>query len=72
MNNKTELKDFSIITAGYGHYKVTYTSPKTGKKWSRTINNAPLIDSVFNTDQPKRKNLDQLKRLVKTFKPSIK
>lgn len=62
---KTELKDFSKKISSYGHYKVTYTSPKTGKKWSRTINNSSLLDSVFETENPKRKDLNQLKRLVK-------
>lgn len=62
---KTELKDFSKKISSYGHYKVTYTSPITGKQWSRIINNSTLLDSVFETESPKRKDLEQLKRLVK-------
>lgn len=30
MRAKTSIYDFSFIPSGYGHYKVTYTSPVTG------------------------------------------
>ena len=33
---KTELNDFTFTFSGHGHYKVTYTSPKTRKEWTRT------------------------------------
>ena len=62
---KTEITDFTFITAGYGHYKVTYTSPVTGKQWTKTTNNMPLIDATKNADEPKRKDLNELKRLLK-------
>lgn len=28
MRTKTSIYDFSFIPSGYGHYKVTYTSPR--------------------------------------------
>lgn len=62
---KTELTDFRFEFAGYGHYKVTYTSPAIGKQWSITTNNMPLIDATKNEDFPKRKDLESLKRLCK-------
>ena len=62
---KTEITDFTFITAGYGHYKVTYTSPVTGKQWTKTTNNMPLIDATKNADEPRRKDLNELKRLLK-------
>ena len=62
---KTKITDFTFITAGYGHYKVTYTSPVTGKQWTKTTNNMPLIDATKNADEPKRKDLNELKRLLK-------
>ena len=62
---KTEITDFTFITAGYGHYKVTYTSPVTGKRWTKTTNNMPLIDATKNADEPRRKDLNELKRLLK-------
>ena len=62
---KISISDFSFSPSGYGHYKVTYTSPVTGKVWSKTTNNMPLIDATKNADDPKRKDLEALKFLVK-------
>jgi hypothetical protein len=63
---KTELSDFTFKFVGYGHYKVTYTSPTTGKCWSKTTTNMPLIDATKNCDDyPKRCNLNQLKAICK-------
>lgn len=59
------LSDFRFIPTGYGHYKVTYTSPVTGKSWTATTNNMPLIDLTKNADEPKRKDLEKLRKLVK-------
>ena len=56
---------FSFSFAGYGHYKVTYTSPTNGKQWAKVTNNMPLIDATKNADEPKRKDLEELKYLVK-------
>ena len=65
MKTKISINDFSFSFSGYGHYKVTYTSPLTGKKWSTVTNNMPLIDATKNADEPKRKDLEELKYLVK-------
>ncbi|MFP4026054.1 MAG: hypothetical protein ACLFVR_16150 [Thiohalospira sp.] len=62
---KIQLSDFSFEFAGYGHYKVTYRSPVTFKEWSRTTNNMPLIDATKNSENPRRKDLEMLKYLVK-------
>lgn len=62
---KISISDFSFSPSGYGHYKVTYTSPVTGKTWSKTTSNMPLIDATKNADDPKRKDLEALKFLVK-------
>lgn len=32
MSTKTTIYDFDFEFAGYGHYKVTYTSPVTGEE----------------------------------------
>lgn len=64
---KTRKTDFSFKFAGYGHYKVTYTSPATQKKWSATLNDMRLVDSVLNVDEPRRKDLEELKRVVKFY-----
>lgn len=62
---KIELSDFSFEFAGYGHYKVTYTSPSTHRQWSTVTNNIPLIDDTKNEDEPKKKDLEALKRMCK-------
>ena len=62
---KTKLSDFSFTPSGYGHYKVTYTSPITGKSWTCTTNDMPLIDSTKNADDPKQSDLETLKRKCK-------
>lgn len=63
--NTISIHDFRFEFAGHGHYKVTYTSPKTGKQWRRTINDMTLIDNTKNADEPKKKDLERLKRYVK-------
>lgn len=65
MKTKIDINDFKFEFAGYGHYKVTYTSPKTSKQWSATINNMSLIDATKNAENPKRQDLEYLKKIVK-------
>lgn len=65
MQTKTQLSDFNFQFSGYGHYRVTYTSPATGKQWSTVISDMTLIDATKNADEPKRKDLEALKRLCK-------
>jgi hypothetical protein len=62
---KTTINHFDFLFAGHGHYKVTYTSPKTGKQWTRTTDNMPLIDATKNADYPKLKDLNSLKSFCK-------
>ena len=62
---KTQITDFNFIFAGHGHYRVVYTSPKTGKQWSIVTNNMPLIDLTKNEENPKRKDLETLKFICK-------
>ena len=65
--NQISISDFSFSFAGYGHYKVTYTSPVTGKKWQATTNNMLLIDATKNSESPKIKDLNQLKSMCKYY-----
>lgn len=66
MRAKTTINDFRFEFTGYGHYKVTYTSPTTGKQWTKTITDMPLIDATKNADdEPKRCDLETLKRVCK-------
>ena len=66
MKTKISLSDFSFSFSGYGHYRVTYTSPVTHKKWTKTTNDMPLIDATKNAEEPKQVNLVILKRLCKS------
>lgn len=62
---KTKITDFTFVPSGYGHYKVTYTSPTTGKQWTKITSNMPLIDATKNAEEPKQKDLNELKRFLK-------
>lgn len=62
---KIQLSDFNFLSSGYGHYKVTYTSPATGKQWSTTVSDMTIIDATKNADEPKRKDLEALRWLCK-------
>jgi len=59
------LSNFNFQFSGYGHYKVTYTSPNTGKNWTKTINDMTLIDATKNEDYPKQMDLKRLKKIIK-------
>lgn len=59
------MENFEFVFVGYGHYKVTYTSPKTGKRYSVTTYNMPLIDVTKNSNNPLKKNISDLKKLCK-------
>ena len=65
MKNKISISDFHFKFASYGHYTVTYTSPVTGKQWTRTITDMTIIDTTKNEDEPKTKDLNHLKKIVK-------
>lgn len=65
MKNSISIHDFTFEFNGYGHYKVTYVSPVTGKKWTSVVNDMTLIDATKNADNPKKVDLEMLKRLLK-------
>lgn len=65
MKATISIYDFDFIQSGFGHYKVTYTSPTTGKKWTTVTSNMMLIDATKNADEPKKKDLEALKSTVK-------
>ena len=62
---KISIYHFDFQFSGYGHYKVTYTSPKTGKQWTKTTDNMQLIDCTKNADYIKIKDLNRLKAVCK-------
>lgn len=65
MTQKISITDFSFKFSGYGHYKVTYQSPVTNKKWNKTTDNMPLIDETKNAEFPTQIALNELKRMCK-------
>lgn len=65
MKTKISIYDFSFLPSGYGHFKVTYTSPVTGKSWTKTTDDMQLIDATKNESNPKKCDLERLKRIAK-------
>lgn len=63
--NQISIAHFNFQFSGYGHYKVTYTSPVTGKSWTKVINDMSTIDETKNAESPKIKSLNHLKYIVK-------
>ena len=59
------ISDFTFRQTGYGRYDVTYTSPKTGKQYSCSATFMPIIDATKNSDNPKVKDLNELKAMCK-------
>lgn len=64
---KISIYDFDFEKVGYGRYKVTYTSPVTGKSWTTTIDDMTIIDATKWSDSPKVKDLELLKYLCKNY-----
>jgi hypothetical protein len=58
---KISISDFSFEPTGYGRYKVAYTSPITGKTWETAVTDMTVIDATKNADEPKKKDLENLK-----------
>lgn len=65
MKTKISILDFSFEFVGYRCYKVTYTSPATGKSWSKRTNHMSLINATKNADKAKKTDLEHLKWYVK-------
>ena len=62
---KISISDFEFKFISYGHYKVTYVSPITGKRWTTITTDMPLVDLTKNEDEPKIHNLVILKKRCK-------
>ena len=65
MKTRISIYDFDFRFSGHGHYKVTYTSPVTGKQWSTTVSDMTIIDATKNADKPEPKDLEALKWMCK-------
>jgi hypothetical protein len=59
-----DISNFTFERSGYGHYKVTYHYPKSGRRVTRTIDDMTVIDKTRNAEVPKRRDLILLRNLV--------
>ena len=66
MKNTISKHDFYFRQTGYGQWIVTYTSPNTSKEWRAYTTDSILIDATKNTDEPKIKDLNHLKKYCKS------
>ena len=66
MKIELSIYDFRFTPSGFGAYWVTYISPVTRKSWGKRVTNMELIDATKNAAEPKKKDLQILKRLCKS------
>ena len=66
MKNTISIHDFNFLQIGYGQWIVYYTSPNTHKIWKAYTTDSILIDATKNTDWPKIKDLNHLKKICKS------
>ena len=57
--------DFTFTQKGYGRYDVTYTSPKTSKKYTCSLTDMTIIDATKNQESPRQSDLKYLKQMCK-------
>ena len=62
---KLSIHHFAFFPQFYGHYMVSYQSPKTGKVWVIVTDNMQLIDKTKNAERPTQKALTELRKLCK-------
>ena len=65
MKTKISIHNFSFLKTASGRYSVTYTSPVSGKSWTNSTNDMPLIDATKNEEKPKISDLNALKKICK-------
>lgn len=59
-----DLSMFDFKLAGYGHYKVTYRTPKRGDYYVAVISDMALTDATYRADWAKKKDIELLRRKV--------
>lgn len=67
MKRVIKKSDFTFRFVDYETYEVTYVSPVTCIEWIALLPNMPLIDAVKYKDKPLRKNMEALRRMIKTY-----
>lgn len=67
-NKNYPLEGFTFRKVSSGAYKVTYESDydrKIGRYWTARIEDMTIIDATKNSENPKRCDVEQLRRMVK-------
>lgn len=64
MKKADKLSPFKFEKIGYGVYKVTFTTGH-GDFYVAEIRDMPLIDATFNAENPRRMDVEWLKRMIK-------
>lgn len=59
-----DLSMFDFELAGYGHYKVTYRTPKRGDYYVAVISDMTLTDATYRADWAKKKDIELLRKKV--------
>lgn len=67
MQRVIKKTDFTFRFVDHETYEVTYFSPVSCKEWTALLPNMPLISAVKYEDKPLRKNMEALRRMVKTY-----
>lgn len=47
-----DYSNFEFERAGYGAYRVKYTTPRRGDYWVARVEYMPVIDDTKNADEP--------------------
>lgn len=67
-NSIYPLEGFTFRKVSSGAYQVSFESDydrKVGRYWTNRIEDMTIIDATKNCDQPRRKDVDLLRRIVK-------
>lgn len=59
------MKDFTFIFLSAGHYRIIYTSPKTGKSWNRLCTDMGIVDEMKSNDDVTARQIELLRYWVK-------
>lgn len=59
------MKDFTFIFLSAGHYRIIYTSPKTGKQWASLCTDMGIIDEMRNNSEVTARQIELLRYWVK-------
>ena len=64
------LEGFTFRKVSSGAYQVTYESDydrKVGRYWTARVEDMGIIDATKNADEPRRRDVEHLRRMVKRF-----